>query len=267
MKGISAMNDFGFTVENSSNPSEWKMVLGKIDDLLNRHGYVLLRNFDISQEEFYEIAQRVGTPVQYGFGNVLEVKTRDDTEQNQFKNGPLPLHQDSILNHGEKARYLAFKCLAAPGVGTGGETLLTNNRRFFEIIPSEFRERLQGASLLYKPNSPEYYKIDENGRADGWIEQKAIVNHPTLSEEVLFISLDGMCDSNANCMSRFSGFSESESETMMREVDTYLRNSSVLYQHDWRAGDILIVDNYLVCHGRNAYLADQPRHLVRLALS
>ena len=53
-----------------------------------------------------------------------------------------------------------------------------------------------------------------------------------------------------------------------REVITYLRNMmwSLAVGFDWQVGDLLVIDNYSVMHGRRGY-ADSPEHRRKMYLA
>ena len=53
-----------------------------------------------------------------------------------------------------------------------------------------------------------------------------------------------------------------------REVITYLRDMmwSLAVGFDWQVGDLLVIDNYSVMHGRRGY-ADSPEHQRKMYLA
>ena len=259
------MSTFGLHLKPDSLHSELNFYIEKLDSLIREHGFVLMRGFDLSDDEFHKITLKLGEPIDYAFGKILNMQPKTGSSESQFTHRSMALHQDSILNQSKKANYLAFKCKVSPQKDTGGETLLTNNRKFLRDIPQSLLDRLKQSTVAYTSNSTEYY----SGHAglDRPIEQAPIIQHPTLKEEVLFIGLDDPEDENRNYQSWFLNMSSRESQNFMDEIDAYLRAPEVLYEHAWEEGDILICDNFLVCHGRNSFVPGQMRHLIRYAIS
>ena len=232
--------------------------------LVKRHTFLLIRGVEISDEQFFAMTERLGPPLQYAFGKVLNMEARRDATESQFSHARMALHQDAILNKNTNAAFLTIKCKVAPKRG-GGETLFTNNRRFLEIAPAALIEQLRSVTIRYRSMAQGYY--DGDGGASGLIEQKAIVPHPRTGEEVLYIGLDDPDDPRRNYQATVVGYSEAESRRFMDEIDRVLRDPEVMYTHAWQEGDVIIWDNFLACHGRNPFHKDDQRRLIRVAIT
>lgn len=62
---------------------------------------------------------------------------------------------------------------------------------------------------------------------------------------------------------RVKGRAKAESAALLDELDTFLYQKRYLYQHLWRVGDLLIIDNYGTLHGRTAISGNGARCLFR----
>ncbi len=233
-------------------------------ELIHRHSFICFRNMPIDDAQFTSMAEQLGPPIQYGFGTVLNMEKREDAAESQFSNAGMALHQDSILNRFHDALFLSFKCIDAPAHG-GGETLLSNNRLFLRIIPKKLLEELRSVTIAYRSMSPGYYSGD--GGASRPIEHKALKPHPRTGEEMLYIALDDPTDEHRNYAAEVIGYTKLNSQRFMKEVDHWLRRPEILHPHAWREGDVLIVDNHLVCHGRTVFQQGDKRRLIRIAIA
>jgi alpha-ketoglutarate-dependent taurine dioxygenase len=233
-------------------------------ELVHKHIFVLLRGKSISDEEFAAMAGGLGRTIEYGFGKILNLEAREDASESQFSHAGMALHADAVLNSDYSALFLNFKCLSAPRFG-GGETLFTNNRRFFEIAPRELIDELRSVTVAYRSRALGYYS--GGGGADSPIMHAAVARHPRTGEEVLHLALDDPDDECRNYGAAVLGYDEASSRRFMRDVDTWLRHPEVLYAHGWQEGDVLIADNFLACHGRAPFKKGDRRRLIRIAIA
>lgn len=230
-------------------------------ELIHRHTFVVIRGASLADERFLALNERLGKPVEYAFGKVLNMEARAGAEESQFTHASMPLHQDAVLNRNSNAVLLLFLCKEAPP-GPGGETLVTHNRRFLRVAPSALLDELRRIRIAYRSLAVGYY--DGGGGKDAAIEHPAIVRHPRTGEETLYIALDDPEDPRRNYQASVVGYSAQDSRRLMQDVDRVLRSPGVLYQHAWQPGDILALDNYLACHGRNPFQPHQRRRLLRV---
>lgn len=226
------------------------------------HGWLLVRDAHYDSDDFEQLAARLGSHIEYGFGKVLNMEAKQEAEESQFTNASMPLHQDAILNAENDAQFLVFRCLETV-VGVGGETLLTDNRKFIAKAPEDLITTLREIRFSYTPMAKGYYK-----RADGQNEilLSPLARHPETGEETLQLALDDPADDRRNYAARVAGFDEEASRALMTRVDAVLRDPEILHAHEWRVGDLLILDNFLVCHGRNPSRTGTRRRLQRIAI-
>lgn len=241
-------------IEKLSNESMRQLVF--------KHGWLLIRGAHYDGPDFESLAAQFGEPIQYGFGKVLNMEARKDSEESQFSNASMALHQDAILNAESNAQFLVFRCLETTD-GAGGETLLTDNRQFMKRLPADLLNTLRRVEFSYRPLNVGYYKLREG---DSDIRSAPLSRHPETGEEMPHLALDDPNDDRRNYAASVVGYGMNESRALMRRIDNELRATSVLYAHKWQVGDMLIVDNFLVCHGRNASISGTRRRLERIAI-
>ena len=68
----------------------------------------------------------------------------------------------------------------------------------------------------------------------------------------LNVALPFADDAPAAWRTRVAGMPEPESRNLLARLDGHLRRDPFLYAHDWRVGDLLLIDNRLMLHGRTA---------------
>jgi alpha-ketoglutarate-dependent taurine dioxygenase len=234
-------------------------------ELVHKNAFVLFRGKSISDAEFTVMAESLGRPIEYGFGKILNMEAREDAIESQFSNAGMALHTDAVLNREHSALFLNFKCYTAPKKG-GGETLFTNNRHFLEIIPQSLLAELRSVTIAYRARTAGYYS-GGGGNEGAPIMHRAITRHPRTGEEALFIALDDPDDECRNYEAAVVGYERTKSRQFMKEVDTWLRHPDVLRPHAWQEGDVLIVDNFLACHGRAPFQKGDKRRIIRIAIA
>jgi len=230
--------------------------------LVHQHGYLLIRGRAFNEEAFMSLALSLGPPIRYAFGEVLNMEARAETAESQFTNASMPLHQDAILNKDTNAQFLSFLCITASR-GRGGETLFTDNRAFMSIAPADLLDELRSVEFGYCALNKDYYDGDaEQGQV---VRVRPLTRHPVTGEEVPYLALDDPLDPGRNYASFVVGYDQERSDALMKRVDQCLRSPDVLIAHEWQEGDVIMLDNFLVCHGRNPSQEGTARRLLRVA--
>lgn len=234
-------NDFGIVLEDR-NAIE-RLSDNDFRQLIFKHSWLLLRNAHFEAAEFEGMASRLGGHISYGFGKVLNMEAQKESDQSQFTNASMPLHQDAILNAENNAQFLVFRCLETTAT-SGGETLLTDNRQFMANMPKELSDVMRSVEFSYQPMTAGYYKAGESGD----IRLAPLCQHPETGEELPHLALDDPEDERRNYASCVSGYTSQKSRELMERIDAGLRAPDVLYPLKWQVGDFLVLDNFLVCH-------------------
>ena len=82
-------------------------------------------------------------------------------------------------------------------------------------------------------------------------------NHPVTGAPILFVC--------RNQTDSIVGLAPDESEELLSALFVVLYDSSHVFEHTWRAGDVVIWDNLAVQHGRADIATHGPRVLQRVA--
>jgi alpha-ketoglutarate-dependent taurine dioxygenase len=89
-----------------------------------------------------------------------------------------------------------------------------------------------------------------------------IVRNPASGEETLRFA-EPVHDLNPVTL-EIHGIAAQQREAMIAEMAELLRKPKYCVAHAWRSGDVLIADNYVLLHGRNAFVHPTQRHIRRV---
>jgi taurine dioxygenase len=181
-------------------------------------------------------------------GNIYEIG-------GEVLGGYLPWHFDGAyvdrINHGGILR---------PDVlpERGGETGFLDQIAAWELLPARLKERIDGLSIVYSyqpdftrakfgPRADRLVKMSElfrTGAAHPSVQVRAI--HPAVYEQpgtgrkVLHVSpwfADGI-----------EGMENEEGDALLAEVIAHVLRPELMYFHKWRAGDMVLWDNWRMLH-------------------
>jgi len=256
---------FGLIINNTSSDGsipDWKIEFHQ--KLLN-HSYIVFRNvtFD-NTEEMIEFSKTIGDTVEYAFGKVLDIKNEGKGKQTQLSNRAMCIHQDSVLPDAF-ADIIMLYCRASPK--KGGESLLCDNRKFLEILKNEDQELYDffvNTKVKYMNHTPEYYSGDFDDNE--WIIKNSMRKHGVLNIDMPYFAFNDFRDPLRNFTAIFDGLSEEQSDSYMQRLDNIIRREDVMVEHNLEVGDLIIVDNSLVSHGRNGYPESEYRQLSRVQI-
>jgi taurine dioxygenase len=63
------------------------------------------------------------------------------------------------------------------------------------------------------------------------------------------------------------GLPRAESEGLLAELLGYIRDRRVIYQHEWRVGDLVVWDNRSLQHARSNFDPSEKRTLRRVPIA
>jgi taurine dioxygenase len=144
---------------------------------------------------------------------------------------------------------------------TGGETSFSNMYKAYEMIPRALRDRLEGKKVLQMHDYKRRERIDVDTADLSRIRhhvQPIFITHPATGKKALYVS---------RLMSaRIEGFSRSESEEILEQLFDISENPSIVYEHHWAVGDLVIWDNWCSIHARADFPREEPRLMRRLTI-
>ena len=135
-------------------------------------------------------------------------------------------------------------CLYAHEVPpSGGDTSFANMYAAYETLPSELSAAIAGRSILH----------DARFNSAGYLREVRVPDtlhpivrtHPETGRKALYLGR------RANA--KIDGVTETESERLLDELWAHATSPAFTWQHQWRAGDLLIWDNRCTLHRRDAF--------------
>lgn len=143
----------------------------------------------------------------------------------------------------------------------GGETSFSNLYQAYEMIPQPLRDRLEGRKVLQIHDYKRRERLDLEAVDIAKIrhmEQPIFITHPATERKALYVS---------RLMSaRIEGLSRAESEEALATLFDISEDPSIIYEHKWRLGDLVIWDNWCSIHARKDFPREEPRLMRRLTI-
>ena len=175
-----------------------------------------------------------------------------------FGDGEMWFHHDTSY-YPEPHRATLLYSMKLPS--WGGNTCFSNMYKAYENIPQPLRDKLEGKKVLqvhdYKRRERlDIDKIDLN--AVRHHEQPIFITHPATGRKALYIS---------RLMSaRILGLARDESETVLEQLFEISEDPAIVYEHEWKLGDLVIWDNWCSIHARKDFPREEPRLMRRLTI-
>jgi len=143
----------------------------------------------------------------------------------------------------------------------GGETCFANQYAAYEMVPKALRDKLEGRKVLqvhdYKRRERlDLDKVDLKKVRHFW--QPVFVTHPATGRKSLYVS---------RLMSaQIEGLPKQESEDILAELFEISEDPSIIYEHKWKLGDLVVWDNWCSIHMRKDFPREEPRLMRRLTI-
>jgi len=243
-----------------------------IRDAFDRHIFVVFREQELSEDDQLRAA---------GYFGKVHIRRRPVTTRDPggafdtpfmlvtnivengksigvFGDGEMWFHHDTSY-YPEPHRATLLYSMKLPS--WGGNTCFSNMYKAYENIPQPLRDKLEGKKVLqvhdYKRRERlDIDKIDLN--AVRHHEQPIFITHPATGRKALYIS---------RLMSaRILGLSRDESETVLEKLFDISEDPAIVYEHEWKLGDLVIWDNWCSIHARKDFPRDEPRLMRRLTI-
>ena len=227
----------------------------RLGELLERYRFALIRGGLPSVREAVELLGR--------FGTINEAETRtdgavivDDGEQDEVfrSSAALPLHKDGLLT-GFDIVLVGIYCIDFREV-VDGRTYVSDANRALERMPAEHVAALRehGVEGLAVDGTG-YYRAEYQ---ENWHAVPAFRAREG-REATLNLGLPHAPGEPESWRVRVAGVEPEESERILASLRAALLDPRYTYFHDWEEGDMLVLDNYAVLHGREAFSGRRRR--------
>ena len=230
------------------------------------HLVLIVRDQDITAEQqrrfadvFGEIQAPRSRPGLRDPGNVVMwiANATIDGQRGELPEGDMQFHADQCY-YENPAKGAVLHALEIPS--QGGNTLFSNCYAAYESLPPELRETANRAEVLFLYD----YEKNANHKAPSdWKDapryiHPAVIVHPETRRPTLLV--------NRLMSDSIVGIPREESDILLEQLCEASENSAIIYEHIWRAGDVLIWDNRCTLHARTDFDPSERRVLRRMAL-
>jgi len=234
----------------------------QIEHAWNRHGALLFRDQQISDDDLLAFSRRFGDldppPVQEhgrqspeGYPDVYVVSNVLDD-----KGAPI-----GALGAGEAVWHTDMSYLALPPDASmlyaleippsGGDTWVLGMQAAWTALPAALKAKLRDRRIKHDGtyNSGGYLRkgvtpSDDPHQAPGaW--HPAVLRHPVTGAPSLFLG--------RRRNSYVEGLSQSESDALLDALWAHIDRPDLRYEHRWRVGDLLLWDNRSTMHRRDPF--------------
>lgn len=142
----------------------------------------------------------------------------------------------------------------------GGNTKFANMYQAYDNVPGTLKKKLNGRKVLQAYNRSTVVRVDPEDGLDGIAHQwqPIFVKHPETGRPALYVS--HLISSQIERMDR------AESEAILEDLIAIAEDPALVYEHEWRDGDLVMWDNRCSTHARTDFPAGETRLLRRCTL-
>lgn len=175
-------------------------------------------------------------------------------------NGRLMFHADAMW-HPQQHRIISLYAEnVEPGVA---RTILADSAYAWKSLPEEMREKLRGKQAKHESGQVYHRGGDDLARPLRTQEYSTIkpvpLIHPDTGDELLFVS--------QQMTHYFTDMDPDESEALLMQLFDHLYNDAIIYVHEWKPRDLLVIDNIRMQHSRENVERDGPTRVLRKAIA
>ena len=243
-----------------------RLEISDIKEILNEKGFLLVKDMDWTLEDNITFCKKMGhlisnedrpKPLGQREGAVLSLSGSEKKEHVLTGRGALPLHSDGLLVDTTVSTILLY-CFDHDK-NSGGETFVSHQESAMKSAPSDILEILEKNDLEYIAHETSYFTY----APEGWFPIPKTRHHN--GKQGLFIGLPFKNHESKSWSVRIKNFSEEESNEILSRLDSHLRSEEYWYEHSWEEGDLLLVNNFKMLHGRNEFTG--KRNVINLQVS
>lgn len=246
----------------------------EILDAFHEHVLLLFRGQDLTEDQQTQFAttfgalgkRTVGAKLQTSSGDtytspVMLVTNRSDEGPKggvaSFGDGDMWFHHDTCFYEVPNIVTMLYGIEVS---SAGGLTRISNMYRAYDNIPTSLRDKLEGHTVLqvYDYNR---YRIDPDVDLSGARKhpQPIFVRHPVTGKKALFV--------NRTMTASIVGLDKAESDAILDVLFNIAEDESIIYDHKWQVGDLLMWDNRCSTHARTDFPNDERRILRRCTVA
>jgi taurine dioxygenase len=174
--------------------------------------------------------------------------------------GDIEFHSDGIYVEEPLAATMLY-CVT-PTVH-GGETAFVNMYAAYDMLHAELKARIEGRKALhaFTYNSTRAADNEQRKAKPEDVAQFAhpvVRTHPVTGRKALYV--------NRLMTQEIVGLPPAESRDVLEALYRHIEKPAFIYEHRWRAGDVLLWDNRCLAHARRGFPPTETRLMKRLTI-
>src|ERR1700676_3417041 len=140
----------------------------------------------------------------------------------------------------------------------GGNTLFSNAYAAYETLPEDTKRRIDGRRPLNAYDNDSTQRTANYDNAGSWCWHPVVRAHPATGRKALYVT---------RLMTReIEDLPREESDAILQKLFDHQEQPKFVYEHVWRAGDIVMWDNRCTLHARSDFSAGERRLLRRVTI-
>jgi len=176
-----------------------------------------------------------------------------------FGRGDLSFHMDQLFFQ-EPLSGLILCAVEVPE--SGGDTCFCDTSEALASMPRSLRERIEGltcrTSRAYDDETARRFNVSNAPHTIVSSTHEMVRTEPGTGRRVLWCGRPEL--------TKIVGLDTEASDSLVREVLSYVDACAAVYRHKWRPGDLVLWNNRALFHARLPYDESQPRTLRRTPL-
>ena len=246
---------FGLVVKAEKQGTDLRAVsVPLLKQWVDDHRVLVLRGFAaLAGAALPQFCLRLGELLEWDFGSVNNLTVQAEARNYLYTNAQVPFHWDGAFV-GRVPHYIFFHCDVSPASGSGGETLFCDTIRLLQRAPANQRAMWEGIAITYTTEKIVHY--------GGTFTSPLICAHPVSGERLLRFA-EPVSDLNPVHL-EIKGIPDAAKPEFLKDMHERLNDDALCYRHQWLSGDVVIADNYVLLHGRNAFAPGAERQIRRV---
>jgi len=237
-----------------------------IRDAWHQNLVILLRDQKLSEEDQVRFAAKFGPPAQIHTKQfvrshsavMLISNIREDGKPiGALPDGEMHFHTDQC-HQAQPAMASMLYALEVPS--TGGNTLFANGYKAYETLPPEIKRRIEGRKALnaYDYDTAATKRGTRLAPSVPSYTHPMVRTHPATGRKALYV--------NRLMTVGIEGLPAQESDELLAILFEHQERREFIYEHIWRAGDLLMWDNRCTLHARTDFSPNERRLMRRVTI-
>jgi len=246
----------------------------QMDDLLARHGVLVIRRQLLSEEDLVRFAGAFGelestiytkgvSPYHREVIYISNLKYPDGGDVGLLGDGELRWHSDQTYRTRPATGSMLYGLEVTT---TSGSTYWANQYLAYESLPDDVKRAIDGRTGVFSYGRrletfyPKAQKNDQDlkERAPQNAVHPIVLTNPVTGRKALY--------ADPVTITEIQGMAKDESDRLLAVLAEHCALPDAVYRHQWQQGDVVFWDNGCTLHRRDPIEADRARFMKRMTI-